>query len=117
VRGSAVGRPLRGSFDAKLTVDWARATTRNGMKCTTAGATSDLSAAGGNALTFAETGTVCKKGTVYTFRGSYRISGGSGKYATQGVGSGAAAWTFNGKSLAGTMKGKFDPNATRPEGG
>src|SRR3954451_13667865 len=117
VRGSVAGRPLKGGLDAKYTANWARATTRNGVKCTTAGGEAHLSNARGDALTLDQTGTLCKNGAAYTFRGSYTVSLGSGKYATQGVGTGAAKWTMTGNSLVGTFKGKFNPNQTRVEGG
>jgi len=116
-RGSAAGRPLTGSLDGKYTVNWSRATTRNGSKCTTAGGEVDLSNAKGDALTLDQTGTLCKKGTTYSFRGSYTVSLGSGRYATTGVGTGAVNWTLGGRTLTGTLKGKFNPNMHRVEGG
>jgi hypothetical protein len=116
-RGSVAGRPLNGSLDGSYTVNWARATTRNGSKCTTAGGEVHVSNAKGDALTLDQTGTLCKTGAAYRFHGSYTVSLGSGRYATTGVGTGAVDWTLGGHTLAGTFKGKFNPNMQRVEGG
>ena len=42
-------------------MNWARATTRNGSKCATAGGEVHLSNAKGDALTLDQTGMLCKK--------------------------------------------------------
>ena len=117
VHGSVAGRPLKGSMDGNYTVNWARATNRNGSKCAPAGGEVHLSNAKADALTLDQTGALCKKGTTYTFRGSYTVSLGSGRYATTGVGTGAVNWTLGGRMLTGTFKGKFNPNMPRVEGG
>ncbi|MDX6512661.1 MAG: hypothetical protein QOE36_2165 [Gaiellaceae bacterium] len=120
VKGSVKGSPLKGSFEGKWTVNWNRATTSNGRKCATGGGEVQISDSAGNSLTLSETGKLCQATATgrVTFTGSYTVSAGEKKYATQGVGKGKASLVeVAGRKAILKATGSFNPTATRQEGG
>ena len=77
-----------GPYVSTLTVDWAAATPNGaGGFCAPASGTGTITAANGDALYQAESGTVCEVGPTgtnvpHTFTGTFTDTGGTGRFAT-----------------------------------